>query len=391
MKQGTISRGLKAPIIKKGDDLAKIVVSVLEENIKEKNFELNNRDVLCITEAIVAKAAGNYATIQDIANDINKKFSKGKKLGVLYPITSRNRFGTILKAIKLAKNDLVVQLSFPGDEVGNKIVDEDEFYNSNHTVGEVFTKEQFKKEFKNTKHIFTGVDYLDYYQEIIGENSRIILSNDPRSILDYVDEVLVCSIHTRDRNKRVLLNSGAKKVLTLAEILNEKTSEHGYNELYGVLGSNLAKENSLKLFPNNAEELCYKIQKMIEEKFNKHLEVMVYGDGAFKDPKGGIWELADPLVSPGFTSGLLGTPTEIKIKYIADNKYSDLKGDELINHIKEEIKNKGSNLVGQNISLGTTPRQYPDLLGSLADLTSGSGDKGTPIVLIQNYFTNYAD
>ena len=389
--EGTIARGLKGPIIKKGDDLKRIIVDVLKENIKANNFSLQEKDVVCITEAVAAKAQGNFVTIKEVADDINTKFDKTKPLGVLFPITSRNRFGTILKAIKEANDHLILQLSFPGDEVGNKIVDEDEFYSSIYSLGDEFSKEEFKKVFKNTKHLFTGVDYLDFYQSIIGENSKIILANDPKALLKYTDQVLVASIHSRNRDQKVLVKAGAKIALTLADICNTPSEIHGFNEDYGVLGSNLSKDDTLKLFPRETKTLVLEIQREIEKEFKVKVEVMVYGDGAFKDPQGGIWELADPTVSPGFTDGLAGTPSEIKIKYVADNKFSSLSGEELTNSIKEEIRHKTSDLVGKDISLGTTPRQYSDLLGSLADLTSGSGDKGTPFVLIQNYFTNFAD
>ncbi|HKL72800.1 MAG TPA: coenzyme F420-0:L-glutamate ligase, partial [Candidatus Onthovivens sp.] len=362
--EGTISRGLKGPIIKKGDDLKRIIVDVLKENIDAGNFNLQEKDVICITEAVAAKAQGNFVTIKEVASDINTKFDKNKPLGVLFPLTSRNRFGTILKAIKEANSHLILQLSFPGDEVGNKIVDEDEFYSSSFSLGDEFSKDEFKSHFKKTKHIFTGVDYLDFYQSIIGEKSKIILANDPKALLKYTDQVLVASIHSRKRDQKVLLKAGAKVALTLADICNTPNNIHGFNEEYGVLGSNLSKDDTLKLFPRETKKLVLEIQKEIEKEFKVKVEVMVYGDGAFKDPRGGIWELADPTVSPGFTDGLKGTPNEIKIKYVADNKFATLSGESLTNSIKEEIRNKNSDLLGKDISLGTTPRQYSDLLGS---------------------------
>ncbi len=386
---GTISRGVKAPIIKKGDDLVQIVNDCLLNLTKYEGVVLQDKDVVCLTEAIVGRSQGNYATCEQIASDVKSKFS-ADTVGLVFPIFSRNRFSLIMKGISMGVKNLVVQLSFPADEVGNKMFSMSELYSKNIPANAVFSQEEFKKIFPNTIHEFTGVDYIEFYKSI-NTNITIILSNDPRAILKYTDQIVVANIHERVHTKELLKSCGAKLVYGLDDILTKSVDSSGFHPQYGLLGSNLATSDSLKLFPRDCQELVEKIQTKLKETFNKNIEVMVYGDGAFKDPQGGIWELADPVVSPGFTSGLKGTPNELKLKYLADNKLGDLKGQELIDAMKKEIKNKNSNLKGKNETLGTTPRQLTDLLGSLADLTSGSGDKGTPIILIQNYFKNYAD
>jgi F420-0:gamma-glutamyl ligase len=381
--RGTIVRGIKAPIIKKGDNIIDIVVDSLMNVVKYENVELQDKDVICVTEAVVAISQNNYATTSQIASCVNSIF-KDDVVGVVFPILSRNRFSALLKGIREGAKKIVLQLSYPGDEVGNKLVQEDELIDANvNPYVDTFTASEFKKIFKDTTHVFTGVDYIKYYQDIIGEDSDIILSNDPKTILKYTDSIIVANIHNRKRTKEMLLKNGGKKVIGLDEILNTSFDGSGYNSDYGLLGSNLVKEDLVKLFPRDCDKLVLKIQEKIRETFGKNLEVMVYGDGAFKDPRGGIWELADPVVSPGFTSGLLGTPNELKLKYLATTVSDE-------ENVKRLIKEKQANLVGKAESLGTTPRQIVDLLGSLADLTSGSGDKGTPFVLVQNYFSNYA-
>ncbi|MCK9471907.1 MAG: coenzyme F420-0:L-glutamate ligase [Bacilli bacterium] len=381
---GTIVRGVKAPIIRKGDNIVDIVNKSLENIVQHENVGLKDGDIICVTESVVAISQNNYATIDDIGKSVEKHFSNSEVVGLVFPILSRNRFSILLEGIRKGVKKLVVQLSYPADEVGNKLVSEDDLIAANvNPYLDTFTTKEFRKLFKNTVHEFTGVDYIKYYQDIIGEDCDIIFSNDPNAILKYTNDVIVASIHSRKRVKNILLNNGAKKVIGLDEILNEPINGSGYNPDYGLLGSNLATESSVKLFPRDAQSIVLNIQDKLKQTFGVQLEVMIYGDGAFKDPRGGIWELADPVVSPGFTKGLLGTPNELKLKYLA-NKVNDEEG------MKQLIKAKDSNLVGKKESLGTTPRQIVDLLGSLADLTSGSGDKGTPFVLIQNYFSNYA-
>ena len=388
---GTISRGVRTPIIKQGDDLAKIVVESLDNCIKEANLELNDKDVVCITEAVVGISQGNYATSDQIAKDIKNKFGDAV-VGLIFPIMSRNRFSMLLKGISKGVKKLIIMLSYPGDEVGNKLISPDLLLDTDiNPYKDVFTEEEFKKIFPNTVHEFTGVDYIDFYKKTCECECEIILANDPRAILKYTDNVLVASIHERFRNKKILEKAGANVVYTLDEILTESVDGSGYNPKYGLLGSNLATTNSVKLFPRDCDKLVLDVQERLIKKYGKHIEVMVYGDGAFKDPKGGIWELADPVVSPGYTSGLIGTPSELKLKYLSDNEFKDLSGEELKAAMIKRIKEKDKNLVGRMETQGTTPRQLTDLLGSLSDLTSGSGDKGTPVILIQNYFSNYSN
>ena len=388
---GTISRGVRTPIIKRGDDLASIVVESVCNCVNEANLELNDRDVVAITEAVVGISQGNYATADQIAKDVQNKFGDAT-VGLIFPIMSRNRFSMLLKGISRGVKKLIIQLSYPGDEVGNKLISPDELFDSGvNPYADVFTAEEFKKIFPNTVHEFTGVDYIEFYRNTCECECEIILANDPKAILRYTDNVIVASIHERHRNKKALIKAGVKKVYTLDELLTESVDGSGYNEKFGLLGSNLATDNSVKLFPRNCEALVLDVQERLRTIFNKNVEVMVYGDGAFKDPQGGIWELADPVVSPAYTSGLKGTPNELKLKYISDNALKDLSGEELKEAMIKMIKEKDSNLVGRMETQGTTPRQITDLLGSLSDLTSGSGDKGTPVILIQNYFTNYSN
>ena len=388
---GTISRGVRTPIIKRGDDLATIVVESVQRCVNEANLELNDKDVVAITEAVVGISQGNYATADQIAKDVKNKFGDDT-VGLIFPIMSRNRFSMLLKGISRGVKKLIIQLSYPGDEVGNKLISPDELFDSGvNPYQDVFTDSEFKKIFPNTVHEFTGVDYIEFYKNACECPCEIILANDPKAILKYTDSVIVASIHERHRHKKLLLKHGVKKVYALDEILTESVDGSGYNEKYGLLGSNLATDNSVKLFPRNCDALVQDIQARFKEIYSKNIEVMVYGDGAFKDPQGGIWELADPVVSPAFTSGLVGTPNELKLKYLSDNTLKDLSGEELKEAMIKLIKEKDSNLVGKMETQGTTPRQITDLLGSLSDLTSGSGDKGTPVILIQNYFTNYSN
>ena len=392
---GTISRGIRTPIIKMGDDLATIVVDSVSKAVEEAKIEINDKDVVAITEAVVGISQGNYATADQIGKDIKNKFGDAT-IGLIFPIMSRNRFSMLLKGISRGAKKLIIQLSYPGDEVGNKLISPDEFLdklmaNNINPYTDVFTEEEFKKIFPNTVHQFTGVDYIQFYKETAECDTQIILANDPKAILKYTDNVIVASIHERKRNKKVLEKAGAKKVYCLDELMTSSVDGSGYNDKFGLLGSNLATTNSVKLFPRNCQELVEDVQARLNKKYGKKVEVMVYGDGAFKDPQGGIWELADPVVSPGFTSGLIGTPNELKLKYLSDNEFKDLKGEELKAAMIKRIKEKDSNLVGRMETQGTTPRQLTDLVGSLCDLTSGSGDKGTPVILIQNYFSNYAN
>jgi len=388
---GTISRGVRAPIIKSGDDLSEIVTNSIIEAAKDGGYVIKDRDIIAMTESIVARAQGNYATVEDIATDVKNKFG-GETVGVIFPILSRNRFAICLRGIAMGAKKIVLMLSYPSDEVGNHLVSLDAVDNKGvNPYSDVLDLKKYRELFGYEKHPFTGVDYVEYYESIIkeaGADVEIIFANDPRAVLPYTKNVLNCDIHTRQRTKRLLLAAGAERVFGMDEILSSPVSG-GYNEAYGLLGSNKATEDSIKLFPRDAQPLVEEIQKKVLERTGKHVEVMVYGDGAFKDPIGKIWELADPVVSPAYTSGLEGTPNELKLKYLADNDFADLKGDELRDAIKAKINEKDDNLVGQMASEGTTPRRLTDLIGSLCDLTSGSGDKGTPIVYIQGYFDNY--
>ncbi len=388
---GTISRGIKTPIIKEGDDLCKIVCDSIINATNKENVELNDKDVVCITEAVVGISQGNYATVDQIAKDVKSKFGD-EVVGLVFPIFSRNRFSMILKGIAKGCKKLVIQLSYPSDEVGNALLDRDVFYKSNiNTYEKVFTGDEFNKTFNHPVHTFTGINYIDLFKEYGGKNTEIILSNDPKAILKYTKNVICADIHTREQTKKAILEAGGKNVITLCDIMNKSIDGSGFNSKYGLLGSNKSTEERIKLFPENGQILVDNIQKELLNRTGKHLEVMIYGDGAFKDPVGQIWELADPVVSPAYTSGLNGTPNELKLKFLSDNKFADLRGEKLIEAMQKEIKNKDKDLKGSMATQGTTPRRYVDLLGSLADLTSGSGDKGTPVVLIQNYFTNYAD
>ena len=388
---GTCALGVRAPIIRAGDDLVAITADCVEAAAKEKNITLKDRDIIAVTEAVLAKSQGNFCSTADIADDVRAKLGGGK-VGLIFPILSRNRFSEILKGISDGVDELVIQLSYPFDEVGNPLVSIDKLYELGiYTFDRAFTPEEFYKLVGSVEHPFTGVDYIKYYLEICGGKASIILSNDPLEILKYTKKVINADIHSRFRTKKLLLSNGAEKVLSLTDILNEKSTVRGYHEDYGVLGSNKSKDGQLKLFPRNGEVFVEKLQAEMKKRTGKTIECMVYGDGAFKDPVGGIWELADPVVSPAFTSGLLGTPNEIKLKYVADNNIENLTGDEAVAEMKEIIKKKEADLKNQKISLGTTPRRITDLVGSLSDLVSGSGDKGTPIVLITGYFDNYAD
>lgn len=389
---GTTTRGIRTGVIKEGDDLSRIVVDSVLKASREEGFKINDGDIIGITEAVVSIADGNYATVDDIAEDIRRKYPN-KEVGLVFPILSRNRFSMILKGIARGVDKIYMQLSYPADEVGNHLFSEDllEEYNIN-PYSDSFTEEKYNKYFRGIVHEFTGVNYVDIYTEICKEENcqiEFIFSNNPKEILKYTSDVLACDIHTRERTKKALKD--ANIILSLDNIMNESINGSGYNEKYGLLGSNKSTEERLKLFPKNGWDLVIDVQRTIYHKLGKTIEVLVYGDGAFKDPVGKIWELADPVVSPAYTTRLNAVPNEIKLKYISDNTLSDLSGEELNNAMKEEIRNKERNLVGQNKSLGTTPRRYVDLVGSLCDLTSGSGDKGTPVVLVQGYFDNYAN
>ena len=391
---GTVSRGIRAPIIREGDDIAKLVTeSVLAASEDEEwGFSIRNRDIIAMTEAIVARAQGNYATVDDIAADVRAKFG-GDTVGVIFPILSRNRFAICLRGIAKGAKKIVLMLSYPADEVGNHLVSLDDVEKAGvDPYTDVLSQDKYRELFGYKKHRFTGVDYVEYYEQLIreaGADCEIVFANNPCAILNYTDHVLCCDIHTAPRTKRILKEAGAAKVLGLDEILNAPVNGSGYNEEFGLLGTNKANEEMVKLFPRDSQGLVEKIQENIFKATGKHVEVLVYGDGAFKDPVGEIWEFADPIVAPFYTSGLEGTPNELKIKYLADNDFSDLSGEELRNAIKGEIEKKDANLVGKMASEGTTPRRLTDLIGSLCDLTSGSGDKGTPIVYIQGYFDNY--
>ena len=391
---GTVSRGIRAPIIREGDDLVSIVAESVLLAAESEGFELRDRDVVAVTEAVVARAQGNYASIDAIAADVTSKLG-GKEIGVIFPILSRNRFAICLKGIAKGAKKIFLMLSYPSDEVGNHLVDLDMLDEKNiDPYSDVLTLEKYRELFGENKHPFTGVDYVDYYSDLIrscGAEVEVIFANNPKVILNYTKNVLSCDIHTRKRTKRILKAAGAEKVLGLDDILTSSVDGSGFNSDFGLLGSNKATEDKVKLFPRDCNAFVNAVQEKLIKATGKHIEVMVYGDGAFKDPVGKIWELADPVVSPAYTSGLEGTPNEIKIKYIADNQYANLKGEELKKAVSEFIKHKDSNLVGSMASQGTTPRRLTDLIGSLCDLTSGSGDKGTPIVLIQGYFDNYTD
>ena len=393
-KVGTISRGIRCPIIREGDNLVDITVTSVLEAAESEGFSLRDRDVVALTESIVARAQGNYASVQDIADDVRAKLGGGT-IGVIFPITSRNRFAIVLKGIAMGAKKVVLMLSYPSDEVGNALLTYDQLDEAGiNPYSDVLTLEKYRELFGDNKHEFTGVDYVQYYSDIIteaGAEVEIVFANQAKAILNYTDCILTCDIHTRARTKRILMANGAKVVCGLDDILTTSVNGGGYNTKYGLLGSNKSTEDQIKLFPNECQDLVEDIQAELLKATGKHVEVMVYGDGAFKDPQGKIWELADPVVSPAFTAGLHGTPNELKLKYLADNDFKDLSGAELKEAISKSIKEKQSDLVGNMASQGTTPRQLTDLLGSLCDLTSGSGDKGTPIILIQGYFDNYTD
>ena len=390
---GTVSRGVRAPIIRSGDNLVDIVTSSVLEAAKDDGFTVRDRDVIALTEAIVARSQGNYATVDDIAADVRAKLGGGT-VGVIFPILSRNRFAICLRGIAKGCSKIVLMLSYPSDEVGNHLISLDAVDEKGiDPYKDVLTLERYRELFGYEKHPFTGVDYVEYYQNLIqecGAEVEIIFANDPRAVLNYTKTVLACDIHTRKRTKRLLQAAGAEKVLTLDDIMTAPINGSGCNETYGLLGSNKATEDKVKLFPRPCQDLVEAIQAKMLAETGKHVEVMVYGDGAFKDPVGKIWELADPVVSPAYTAGLEGTPNELKLKYLADNDFASLSGEALRDAIKDQIRKKdGSSLVGNMVSQGTTPRRLTDLIGSLCDLTSGSGDKGTPIVYIQGYFDNY--
>ena len=389
---GTVVRGLRGPIIKEGDDLRKIVVDVVTNAAKSGEFHIEDNDVLAVTESIVARSQGNYVTTEQIGRDVRGKLGGGT-IGVIFPILSRNRFAICLKGIAKGCDKVVLMLSYPSDEVGNHLLDIDRLDEMGvDPYRDVLTQAKFEELFGKAKHTFTGVDYVNYYKGLIeeeGAEAEIIFANHPKEILAYTKKVLTCDIHTRARTKRLLKAAGAEKVVGMDELLNESIDGSGYNTLYGLLGSNKATENSVKLFPNDCTEFSMRIQDDIRKLTGKTIEVMVYGDGAFKDPVGRIWELADPVVSPGYTPGLDGTPNEVKLKYLADNDFAHLSGDELKQAISEYIRNKEADLGDSMAAQGTTPRRLTDLIGSLCDLTSGSGDKGTPFIYIQGYFDNY--
>ena len=390
---GTIVRGIRTPIIKENDDLESIVVDSVLKAQKNNGFEFHDRDVIAITEAVVGISEGNYVTVDQVTQDIKNKFNNPNELGIVFPILSRNRFSIILKAIARSTKKLYVLLSFPADEVGNGILDEEKLENSNFNLGSVITEKEYEDNFGDWIHPFTGINMIHFYRDLIkaeGCEPVFVLSNSASDILKYTKNVLSCDIHTRLKTKKILQAKGAK-VFGLYEIMNKPLGDSGYNEKYGMLGSNKSTEERLKLFPRTGQKLVEGIQRRLKEKTGKTIEVMVYGDGAFRDPVGKIWELADPVVSPAYTKGLEGTPNEIKLKFVSDNKFPDLHGEELKNAIKEEIRKKDKDLKGQMITQGTTPRRLTDLIGSLCDLTSGSGDKGTPVVFVQGYFDNLAD
>ncbi|KMY55854.1 F420-0--gamma-glutamyl ligase [Bacillus sp. FJAT-27231] len=389
---GTVVRGLRGPIINQGDNIEQIVVDTVLKASEVEGFNIQDKDIVTITESIVARAQGNYATIDQIAKDVNSKFGDDT-IGVIFPILSRNRFAICLRGIAKGAKKIVLMLSYPSDEVGNHLVDIEHLDEKGvNPWTDVLTEQQFRDHFGYNKHTFTGVDYIDYYKSLIeeyGVECEVIFSNNPKTILDYTKNVLTCDIHTRFRTKRILKENGGEKIYSLDNILAESVDGSGFNEAYGLLGSNKSTENSVKLFPHTCQPIVDQIQQMLKEKTGKNVEVMIYGDGAFKDPVGKIWELADPVVSPAYTSGLEGTPNEVKLKYLADNNFAHLSGEELKQAISQFIDNKEADLVGSMEAQGTTPRRLTDLIGSLSDLTSGSGDKGTPIIFIQGYFDNY--
>ncbi len=389
---GTVSRGIRCPIIREGDQLAEIVSDSVLQAAAAEGFELRDRDVIAVTESVVARAQGNYCTVQDIADDVRAK-TGGETVGVIFPILSRNRFAICLRGFALGAKKIVLMLSYPSDEVGNELVSLDKIDEAGvNPYSDVLTLARYRALFGENRHPFTDVDYVAYYQELVeacGAECEIIFANQAKAILEYTDVVINCDIHTRKRTKRILKNAGAKIVLGLDDLMTVPVNGSGYNELYGLLGSNKATEDKVKLFPRASQGLVDDIQKRVLDASGKKVEVMIYGDGAFKDPQGKIWELADPVVSPFFTDGLVGTPNELKLKYLADNDFSELSGDALKEAISASIREKDANLKGQMASEGTTPRQLTDLIGSLCDLTSGSGDKGTPVVLVQGYFDNY--
>ena len=394
-KVGTVSRGIRCPIFREGDDLASMVTTCVLEAAESEGFDFHDRDVICLTESIVARAQGNYCSVDDIATDVRTKLG-GETVGVIFPILSRNRFAICLRGIAKGCKKVVLMLSYPSDEVGNHLISMDAVDESGvNPYSDVLSLEKYRELFGYVKHEFTGVDYVEYYGNLVkecGAEVEIIFANQAKAILPYADHIINCDIHTRARTKRILLANGAKVVCSLDDIMNAPVNGSGCNEKYGLLGSNKSTEDKIKLFPRECRDLVFAIQKNMLDATGKHVEVMVYGDGAFKDPQGKIWELADPVVSPAFTDGLIGTPNELKLKYLADNDFANLSGEELREAISASIKAKdGSSLVGNMASQGTTPRQLTDLIGSLCDLTSGSGDKGTPVVLVQGYFDNYTN
>ena len=394
-RTGTISRGIRCPIIRQGDDLAQIVCNSVVEAAEIDGFKLRDKDVVAVTESIVARSQGNYASIDAIAKDVKAKLG-GETIGVIFPILSRNRFAVCLRGIAMGAKKVVLMLSYPSDEVGNHLLTYDQLDDAGiNPYCDVLSLERYRELFGENKHEFTGVDYVDYYTQIIteaGAEAEIVFANQAKSILDYADCILTCDIHTRARTKRILKAEGAKVVCGLDDILTSSVDGSGYNEKFGLLGSNKSTEDSIKLFPKDCTDFVYKTQELLKAASGKNIEVMVYGDGAFQDPQGKIWELADPCVSPAYTAGLSGTPNELKLKYLADNDFKDLSGDALKEAISKKIEEKdGSSLVGNMAAQGTTPRQFTDLIGSLCDLTSGSGDKGTPVVLVQGYFDNYTN
>ena len=391
---GTVSRGIRCPIIRQGDDIAAIVVDSVLQAAEAEGFELRDRDVISVTESVVARSQGNYCTVDDIAADVRAKLG-GETVGVIFPILSRNRFAICLRGIAKGAKKVVLMLSYPSDEVGNELVSLDKLDEAGvNPYSDVLTLAEYREKFGENRHPFTNVDYVAYYSELVeecGAEVEVVFANQAKTILNYTDCIINCDIHTRARTKRILKAAGAKVVCGLDDLMTAPVNGSGYNEKYGLLGSNKATEETVKLFPHNCQPVVDDIQKAILEKTGKHVEVMIYGDGAFKDPQGKIWELADPVVSPAFTEGLVGTPNELKLKYLADNDFADLSGEELRKAISDSIRAKDGNLVGQMVSEGTTPRQLTDLIGSLCDLTSGSGDKGTPVVLVQGYFDNYTN
>lgn len=391
---GTVVRGIRTQVIRQGDDLVSIVVEAVLQAARAEGFTLHDRDVVAVTEAVVARAQGNYATTAQIAADVRAKFGGGK-IGLVFPILSRNRFAVCLRGIAAGVEKIVLQLGYPADEVGNSLVDWEAVDQAGlNPRQDILTLEQYRRLFGETRHLFTGVDYVSYYEELIreaGAEVEIIFANDPRAILSYCDRVLCCDIHSRLRSRRLLVEAGAEQVYLLTDILAAPVEGSGYNEKYGLLGSNKATDDTVKLFPRDSQAFVERVERELEQRSGHHLEVMVYGDGAFRDPVGQIWELADPVVSPAYTAGLVGTPHEMKLKYLADNHFAHLSGEELQSAIRQYIRDKGHDLGKAMDTQGTTPRRITDLLGSLCDLTSGSGDKGTPIVLVQGYFDNYAN